>query len=214
MMVNICIICPSVVQQLDLSGCPQMKPAILLLSLLPSSYSMDPLLRKSITKFSINHEGLHGDKYQIQWGLPLIMTFEAVQEVDISSCPMLNLEAAIECFCKSFPSLRILKAAYFLNFRTKKLSQLVQRCPLLCDIDLTVDVSPVILTQVSILSAYPAIVPHMPTVSYSAPLAASLSSMSRLQPSNIAKLTLEGRIDVTGKILVNYLFRLACLLVI
>lgn len=182
-----------------------MQPAILLLSLLPSSYCMDPLLRKGITKSSNKQAGLRGDKFRIQWGLPLIMTFEAVQKVDISGCPMLNLEAAIECFCRSFPSLRILKAAYFLNFKTEKLNELVQRCPSLCDVDLTVDVSPVILTQVSTLSSYPVIVPHLPsTISYHAPnypSATSVLSMPRSFLSNISKLTLEGRIDVTGKIL-------------
>lgn len=187
------------VQQLDLSGCPQIKLAVLLLSLLPSSNDRDLLLKKTI-RSPMNYEVLSTDKLQIQRALPVLLTFGAVYEVDISNCPMLCLEDAIECFSRSFPSLRLLKAAYLLHFETKKLYHLVQRCPLLRDIDFTVDISPVVSSQSTIISSHPAVLSHMPTVSYAAiPSAASLSLMSTCLPSNIAKLTLEGRIDVTGK---------------
>lgn len=187
------------VQQLDLSGCPQIKLGVLLLSLLPFSYDRDLLLTKTI-RSSLNYEALSSNKLQIQRALPVLLIFGAVYEVDISSCPMLCLEDAIECFSRSFPSLRMLKAAYLLHFETKKLFHLVQRCPLLHDIDLTVDISPVVSSQITIISSYPAVLSHMPAVSYAAvPSAASLYMMSTCLPSNIVKLTLEGRIDVTGK---------------
>lgn len=189
----------SLVQQLDLSGCPQIKLGVLLLSLLPSSYDRDLLLTKTI-RSSMNYNALSSAKVYVQKALPVLLTFRAVYEVDISNCPMLCLEDAIECFSRSFPSLRMLKAAYHLRFETKKLCHLVQRCPLLHDIDLTVDISPVLSSQITIISSYPAVLSHMPTVSYAAiPSTASLSLMARCLPSNIAKLTLEGRIDVTGK---------------
>lgn len=189
----------SLVQQLDLSGCPQIKLGVLLLSLLPYSYDEDILLTKTI-RSSMNNEALRSGKLQFQRALPVLLTFGAVYEVDISNCPMLCLEDAIECFSRSFPSLRMLKAAYHLRFETKKLVHLVQRCPLLHDIDLTVDISPVVSSEITIISSYPAVLSHMPTISYAAiPSAASLSLMSGCLPSNIAKLTLEGRTDVTGK---------------
>ncbi|WOG91095.1 hypothetical protein DCAR_0310343 [Daucus carota subsp. sativus] len=184
-------------KQLDLSGCPQIKLGVLLLSLLPSSYDRDLLLTKTI-RSSMNYNALSSAKVYVQKALPVLLTFRAVYEVDISNCPMLCLEDAIECFSRSFPSLRMLKAAYHLRFETKKLCHLVQRCPLLHDIDLTVDISPVLSSQITIISSYPAVLSHMPTVSYAAiPSTASLSLMARCLPSNIAKLTLEGRIDVT-----------------
>ncbi|XP_074379110.1 BTB/POZ domain-containing protein FBL11 isoform X1 [Apium graveolens] len=184
-------------KQLDLSGCPQIKLGVLLLSLLPSSYDRDQLLTKTI-RSSMNYEALGRNKLQIQRALPVLLIFGAVYEVDISNCPMLRLEDAIECFSRSFPSLRMLKAAYLLHFETKSLFHLVQRCPLLHYIDLTVDISPVVSSQVTIISSYPAVLSHMPRVSYAAiPSAASLYLMSTYLPSNIAKLTLEGRIDVT-----------------
>ncbi|XP_059646730.1 BTB/POZ domain-containing protein FBL11 isoform X2 [Cornus florida] len=186
-------------KKVDLSGCPQIKPAVLLLSMLPCSYSMDPKLRKNIKQSPTNLERLNGNQCQISWGLWPTLSFEAVQEVDISNCPMLHLEAAIECFCKSFPSLRILKATYFLSFKTAKLRQLMQRCPLLYDIDLTVDISPIIPTQVSIVSSFPSTTPNVSIVSSGIigyPSDATLSYMSRPLLSNVTKLTLEGRIDV------------------
>lgn len=191
-------------QNMDISGCPQVKLAIILLSILPSSYSMDPMLRKSVKQSPFNFERFDEDKFQISLGLWPIMSFKAVQEVNISNCPMLHLEAAIECFCKSFPSLRTLKAAYFLKFRMKKLRWLVQRCPLLCNIDLTVDTSPLIATRVSILSSSETRtrLSVLPFNIYNFPSVTTLSSMPRPLQSHITRLTLEGRTDISGKVTV------------
>ncbi|KAJ0726600.1 putative chromatin remodeling & transcription regulator BTB-POZ family [Helianthus annuus] len=170
-------------QRVDLAGCPQITPVVLLLSMLPSSFSLEPLTRNKIVQLLINHESLRGNSCEL-WSR---LTFEAMHEIDISNCPMLHLEDAVECFSKSFPSLRKLKAANCLRFRTRKLLQLlVDRCPLLCDIDLTVDVSPVIITQMSVTeSSFGSISSPLPVL------------CSRPLPSNITKLTLEGLIDVT-----------------
>ena len=70
-----------------------------------------------------------------------MLSFELIQEVDISKCSRLHPEAAITCFSKSFPSIRTLKAAYLLNFKATTLHQLVQKCPLLCEFDFTIDSS-------------------------------------------------------------------------
>ncbi|XP_024986087.1 BTB/POZ domain-containing protein FBL11 isoform X3 [Cynara cardunculus var. scolymus] len=184
-------------QRMDLSGCPQIKPAIILLSVLPCPLSLEPLLRKKIKQLVINHELLNGNAFKISWEMWPNLIFEAVQEIDISNCPMLPLEVAVECFSMSFPSLRTLKAANHLSFSTTKVLQLVKRCPLLCDIDLTVDVSPVIPTRMSILSSFPATQTSSASFDLTgSPLPGSRSYMSRPLLSNITKLTLEGRIDV------------------
>ncbi|KAM7468286.1 hypothetical protein LguiB_015848 [Lonicera macranthoides] len=197
--------CFAFTHNMDISGCPQMKLAILLLSILPSSYSMDPMLRKSVKQSPVNFERFDEDKFQISLGLWPIMSFKAVQEVNISNCPMLHLEAAIECFCKSFPSIRTLKAAYFLNFRTTKLCWLVQKCPLLCNIDLTVDTSPLIPTRVSILSSSQARtrLSVLPFNIYNFPSVTTLSSMPRPLQLHITRLTLEGRTDISDSDLQN-----------
>ncbi|KAK3043566.1 hypothetical protein RJ639_002145 [Escallonia herrerae] len=186
-------------KRVDVSGCPQITPVIMLLSILPCSYSSYQILKKKLKQYSMSRERLAGDNFQISWGLWPALTFEAVQELDITNCPMLNLEAAIECFCKSFPSLRVLKAAYFLNFRVTKLQQLVGRLPLLCDVDLTVDISPVRPTKMSILSSLPVTAPRISASSLgidSCPSVATLSCISRPLLSNLTRLTLEGRTDV------------------
>ncbi|KAK9075026.1 hypothetical protein SSX86_003345 [Deinandra increscens subsp. villosa] len=174
-------------QRVDLAGCPQITPTILLLSMLPSSFSMEPLLRKKIVQLLINQEPLSGNAFKISCEMWSKLSFEAVHEIDISNCPMLHLEDAVECFSKSFPSLKKMNAANQLRTRTRKLLQLlVDRCPLLCDIDLTVDTSPVTITQVSSFASS--------TGSISSPLPVLCP---KPLPSNIRKLTLEGRIDVT-----------------
>ncbi|CAL5350771.1 unnamed protein product [Camellia sinensis] len=189
------------VQKVDLSGCPQMKFAILLVSILLCSHSTGPMPSKVIKQFSINLERLDKNQWQNAWALLPTLSFEVVEEVDISNCPGLYLEAAIECFCKSFPCLRVLKAAHSLNFRMMKLCQLVQKCPLLSEVDLTVDVSPVIPSQVSVVSSSPALTSRGSTVSLEIdayPSGASQLYMSKSLLSNITKLTLEGRVDVSG----------------
>lgn len=156
-----------------------------------------------IEKFFINHVESDGDGLKTFLELGQIMTFEGVQELDISNCPSFSLEIAIELFEKSFPSLRSLKAAYFLNFNTKKLRRLVQKLPLLTDIDLTLDVDPVLPAQVSVLSSSSVLTPRKPTASvdiHNFQSTAFLPYVSQPLLSNIRKLILEGRTDITGRI--------------
>ncbi|XP_010654061.1 BTB/POZ domain-containing protein FBL11 isoform X2 [Vitis vinifera] len=186
-------------QKVDISGCPQITVELLLLSVIPCSYIMDSKLRKSIEQSLINLKHLDRKQYAISPGLLPILTFEAVQDVDISKCSRLHFEAAIECFCKSFPALRTLRAAYLLNIKMTSLRQLV-KCSLLSEVDLTVDVSPVIPMQVSIISSSQTITPKISTTfvqSENYILDATSFSLSGSLLSNITNLTLEGRTDVS-----------------
>ncbi|KAI8560126.1 hypothetical protein RHMOL_Rhmol04G0231700 [Rhododendron molle] len=153
------------------------------------------------TKNPISLECTDGDHCQNSSALLPTLSFEAVEEVDISNCPRLPLEAFIECFCKSFPSMKIFKAAHHLNFKMTKLVQLLHKCPLLEEIDLAVDISPVIPSQVSIVSSSPAISLQASTVSLetnSYPWPASKLYTTRPLLANVTKLTLEGRVDLSG----------------
>ncbi|KAF7818760.1 BTB/POZ domain-containing protein FBL11 [Senna tora] len=176
-------------KKVNLSDCPQITFAILLLSVVPLSYPMDLSLRKIIEQLFNNFELPIRDKCAFPQRLLQTLSFEAVQEVDISKCQRLHIEGAIEFFCKSFPSLRKLSAAYLLNIRTTNFLKLVQKCPQVCEIDLTVDVTPLIPALVSIVSSSPAVTSliSVDAISFyeSGPLL-----------SNITKLTLEGRTDV------------------
>ncbi|MCD9637694.1 hypothetical protein HAX54_021131 [Datura stramonium] len=187
---------------LDLSGCPQISLPLLLLSMLPSSSNLDQMLMKKLNQLSLKLEH-HMDIPRIPWEIFPVLTFEAVQVVDVSNCPRLHLEAAIECFSKSFPSLTTLKAAYILNFRTMKLYQLLQRCPLLSDIDLTVDNTPVIPAKVSVISSFPAVTLQISTSSNDETCPDVPAFHFSRQLSNITKLILEGRTDIYDSDLKN-----------
>ncbi|KAL0426519.1 UNVERIFIED_CONTAM: BTB/POZ domain-containing protein FBL11 [Sesamum latifolium] len=151
-------------------------------------------------KSSANHANSLRDGFRLSLALGQVLTFEAVQELDVSNCPSLFLESAINCFCKSFPSLRTLRAAYFSNSKTNELGQWVQKFPLLTNIDLTLDITPVIPAKVSIIasSSVPSLEPSTASSDiYNCQSATSLSYISRPLPSNVIQLTLEGRTDIS-----------------
>ncbi|XP_034226541.1 BTB/POZ domain-containing protein FBL11 isoform X2 [Prunus dulcis] len=178
-------------QRVNLSSCSQITSAVLLLSLLPSANSIDYILR-GIGQSPFNLERLDRDQCSEVLNLLPTLSFEAVQEVDISKCPRLHLQSAIECFRKSFPSLRILKAAFLLKFKISTLRKLVRKCPMVCEVDLTTDTSPIISSQVSVVSSSPAITPQISNLSL------NVQDMTSFYNSglSIAKLTLEGRNDL------------------
>ncbi|XAR69719.1 hypothetical protein NMG60_11001420 [Bertholletia excelsa] len=185
-------------KKVDFSSCPQIKYMILLMSVLPP-YSSELMLTKFV-KWALSLEYFDGNEHQIMGAVLPTLSFKAVEEVDISNCPGLCLEAAIQCLSKSFPSLKILKAAHFLKFKVAKLYQLVQKCSLLVDIDLAVDISPVIPSQVSIVSSNAAMASQVPMASLRIdgyPLGTSMLYMSKSLQSNLTRLTLEGRLDVS-----------------
>ncbi|XP_044465295.1 BTB/POZ domain-containing protein FBL11 isoform X3 [Mangifera indica] len=180
-------------EKVNLSSCPQITADILLLSVLHYSHGMDSTLRKTIKKYLISLEHLDKDHWRIFPCLPPILSFEAVQEVNFSKCHRLHLESAIECFSRSFLSLKIIKAAYLLNIKTTNFIKLVHKCPLVSEVDLSVDICPIIPTQVSVLSSNLAL-----------PLASNkhcdVTSCYHSGPSlsNITHLTIEGRTDICG----------------
>ncbi|KAL3646853.1 hypothetical protein CASFOL_009397 [Castilleja foliolosa] len=175
-------------QKVDVSGCPQLTTGVLLLSMLPSFGGTDVISRKISKKLS-NHANSGGNDSHISQALEQMLTFESVQELDISKCPSFSLESAIDCFGKLFPSLRSLRAAYFIYFKTENLCQLVQKLPLLSAIDLTMDVNPVIHAHVSITSSSSVPTPERSPYIYK-------YGLSKPLVSNIIKLTLEGRTNM------------------
>lgn len=172
-------------KKLDLSGCPQVFSSVLLLSVLHQTTSMSSLLLKSIGQKSMN---LECPKWLLD--LPTV-SFDKMVEVDISKCSLLHLGAAIGCFQKSFPFLRTLRMAYFLDFETKKLCQLIKNYSSVCEVDLTVDVSPLIFSNISVFYSESV---HRPAYFYSSPCCGRRPTVS-----NITKLILEGRSDFSDQ---------------
>ncbi|XP_022634987.1 BTB/POZ domain-containing protein FBL11 isoform X3 [Vigna radiata var. radiata] len=188
-------------KKVNLSGCPQITSTILRLSLIPQSHLTDPMQKKIIEKLFISCEHPVRDRCVFPQNLSEeTMTFEAVQEVDISNCQNLHVELAVDCFRKSFPSLRTLKAGYLLNIGTTTFLQLLEKCPLVCEIDLTVDITPLIPASVTVLSSSPAEIQPVPEKTSSVKYeAVQIMSFNEFGPplSNVTKLTLEGRTDVS-----------------
>lgn len=192
-------------QKVNLSDCPQITPAVLLMSLVPLPPPTELRTRNIIELLNNTFEQPIPDKHALQQVMFQTLSFEAVQEVDISNCQRLTIEDAVECFCKSFPSLKKLRAAYLLNIRTTKFLQLVQKCPKVCEIDLTVDITPLMPASVSIVPSSLSVTSLMSerasSVKYYA-ADAFLSYESGMLLTNITKLTLEGRTDIYGELLI------------
>ncbi|XP_058088680.1 LOW QUALITY PROTEIN: BTB/POZ domain-containing protein FBL11 [Magnolia sinica] len=175
-------------KRIDLSGCTQITMAFLLLSTLPSSRNTDTSLRKRMQQFFIETDCLNRNRFRITQESLATLSFEAICEVDISRCPRLHLDDFIKCLYMLFPSLRILKASHCLHFKMSTLCNLMQKFPLVNEVDLTVDISPVIPMQVTITSSGTEGCPD-----YNGRYI-TLNEKPLL--TNIAKLTLEGRTDI------------------
>ncbi|KAK9127687.1 hypothetical protein Syun_016484 [Stephania yunnanensis] len=141
-------------KRIDLSGCPQITSACLIFSVLPCLHDMDHNLRKRIKQSLVEIERFDQNPFSISQELFPTLLFQSVHEVDLSKCPLLHLETALKFFCKSFPFLRTMKASYCLNFRMKSLLYLIKNCPLVDEVDLTADISPVVPMQVSVISTH------------------------------------------------------------
>ncbi|XP_051148896.1 BTB/POZ domain-containing protein FBL11 isoform X2 [Andrographis paniculata] len=186
--------------KVDISGCPQMTPLVFLISLL-SSLPEPKLKTKIINRHFSSYESSVLDQCMISKALHLGLTFEAVEELDISNCPSLSLESVIYILRKSFPLLRTLRAAFSLNFMTKMLCQMLEKFPLLNIVDLTLDISPVIPGKVSVLSS--SSVPRQQQRSIPSSDSTSiflftipLRWVSMPVESNVTKLILAGRTDI------------------
>ncbi|KAL5728812.1 hypothetical protein ACHQM5_001852 [Ranunculus cassubicifolius] len=183
-------------ERIDLSGCPQITPALLFLSLLPSSGSMDTTTDKKIEKYFSEILSLNKGIYAVPQNLFLTLSFEAVQGVDVSKCPRLHLDAAIQNLLKSFPSLKTLRASYCVHFKLKTLFHLVKNCPQVNEVYLNVDMPPVLPAQTSIISTRFDDHQHLDVSSYKV-------LKERPSSSNITKLILKGRTEIDDLDLIN-----------
>ncbi|KAK9126460.1 hypothetical protein Scep_015306 [Stephania cephalantha] len=176
-------------KRIDLSGCPQITSACLIFSVLPCLHDMDHNLKKRIKQSLVEIERFDQNPFSISQELFPTLLFQSVHEVDLSKCPLLHLETAIKFFCKSFPFLRTMKASYCLNFRMKSLLYLIKNCPLVDEVDLTADISPVVPMQVSVISTHSDVYEDMNSAS-------DIVSKVRSLSSHIRKLTLAGQSDI------------------
>eukprot|EP00268_Persea_americana_P057433 TRINITY_DN6883_c0_g1_i31.p1 TRINITY_DN6883_c0_g1~~TRINITY_DN6883_c0_g1_i31.p1 ORF type:complete len:497 (+),score=50.29 TRINITY_DN6883_c0_g1_i31:436-1926(+) len=176
-------------ERIDLSGCIQITPYFLFLSLVSSSCNMDPSSRREVFERLIKFEHPKWNCYPVSKELLSTMSFESVQELDVSKNQWPRVDAVIKCISMSFPSLKLLKATHCLNFQMKTLCDVVQNCPQIIEIDLTVDISSVIPARVSVISTSTEPYQGLENASYK-------MLKERMLSSNLTKLTLEGRTDI------------------
>lgn len=154
--------------------------------------------KKSLKSFLKNHEDNERNEEQLSQRILPISSFEMVKEVDISKCQRLDYKVAIKWFSKSFPSLRKLRAAYLLNIRASTIFKLLLNFRELTEVDLTVDIAPIIPDQASVICSSPGLAQTPLSFSFTAASNYFNSIQGRCSLSNITRLTLEGRIDICG----------------
>lgn len=154
--------------------------------------------RKSLKSFLKNHENNERNEEQLSQRTLPILSFETVKEVDISKCQRLDYKVAVKCFSQSFPSLRKLRAAYLLNIRVSTILKLLLNFRQLTEVDLTVDVAPIIPNQASMICSSPGLAQTPLSFSFTAASNYFDSIQGHCSLSNITRLTLEGRNDICG----------------
>lgn len=169
-------------KKIVLSGCPQLTTQFLYISTLPAD--LDAAFKRTIVS-----DGLMTKAKTLSFGNVRIM--------DLSKCPNVHFDAATLWMKFAFPELRTFIASYCVLVRFEDLQYLLLRCPWINEIDLSIDTS-VILSKHSIissrsearrdvnqnLSSY-----YMQSGLYGTPVNPVFS--------NISKLILEGRNDIT-----------------
>ncbi|XP_008788422.2 BTB/POZ domain-containing protein FBL11 isoform X2 [Phoenix dactylifera] len=186
-------------ERIILSGCAHITEAFLFLAVLPSN--LDAALRKTVLSAFTGLDRHTADHYRNLMKSIKMLSFEAVHEIDISKCSRVHSAAAVIWLHLALPSLRTLKASHCLQIKLEDLYCLIQKCPLIAEVDLTVDVSSVIPTKVSVLSASAERYQPSDRTPYKMLEEILLSNIEKLTLtnsilSNISKLTLEGRNDL------------------
>ncbi|KAL6616789.1 hypothetical protein ACP70R_039059 [Stipagrostis hirtigluma subsp. patula] len=182
-------------QKVMLSGCPQITTAFLYISVLPTD--LDAALKRRIVSSytQVDHKSFL--LYDELEKAAKTLSFRNVHTVDISKCPNVHFGAVIDWLKLAFPELRVFRASYCLSFQFEDLLYLLLRCPWIDEIDLTVDTSTISPKHSVISSSSEALVKVKPNprryyVQYS-----SYDSQLNSVFSNVSRLTLEGRNDIS-----------------
>lgn len=182
-------------KKIVLSGCPQLTTEILYIAVLPTN--LDAAFKRRIVRSYTRVDYRNFVLYTELEKAVKTLSFRNVHVVDLSKCPNVHFGAAISWLKLAFPELRTFRACYCLLFQFEDLLYLLLRCPWINEIDLTIDTS-VIIPKYSIISSKfevrGGINPnttryHVQDPSYDTPMNSVFS--------NISKLTLEGRNDIT-----------------
>ncbi|XP_037408631.1 BTB/POZ domain-containing protein FBL11-like isoform X5 [Triticum dicoccoides] len=179
-------------KKIVLSGCPQLTTQFLYISALPTD--LDAVFKRTIVS-DVNDGCLNHYNGLVKKAKTL--SFRNVRIVDLSKCPNVHFGAAILWMKWAFPELRTFIASYCLLFQFEDLQYLLLRCPWINEINLSIDTS-VILSKYSIISSRSEVRRDVNRNLSSYYMQSGLYGTS-VNPvfSNISKLILEGRNDIT-----------------
>uniref|UniRef100_A0A453GVH5 Uncharacterized protein n=1 Tax=Aegilops tauschii subsp. strangulata TaxID=200361 RepID=A0A453GVH5_AEGTS len=180
-------------KKIVLSGCPQLTTQFLYISALPTD--LDAVFKRTIVS-DVNDGCLNHYNGLVKKAKTL--SFRNVRIVDLSKCPNVHFGAVILWMKWTFPELRTFIASYCLLFQFEDLQCLLLRCPWINEINLSIDTS-IILSKYSIISSRSEVRRDVNRNLSSYYMQSGLYGTSGNPVfSNISKLILEGRNDITG----------------
>ncbi|KAG0492064.1 hypothetical protein HPP92_005462 [Vanilla planifolia] len=180
--------------------------AILFLGILPNN--LDSTQEENILHNLIKLDNFRRDYSDIMEKVKFL-SFKSITEVDVSNCPQLRFASVLMWLNVAFPSLKILKACHYFSITYENLHFLLHKCPLIDEVDLSVDVSPVSSAKVTVLSL------HAETYQLADEMRyrnlnqklnlLNIGEVISTKPllANISKLTLEGRADIDDLMLIK-----------
>lgn len=185
-----------ILQNIVLSGCPQITTAFLYISVLPTDLDVS-FKRRIVSSYTqVDHQSFI--LYDELEKAAKTLLFRNVHMVDLSKCPNVHFGAAIDWLKLAFPELRIFRALHCLSFHFDDLIYLLLRCPWIDEIDMTVDTSTITPNQ-SIVSSSSEVLGKVKQnrrryYTPCPPYDRQLNSVF----SNVSRVTLEGRNDIDG----------------
>lgn len=180
-----------ILQNIVLSGCPQITTALLYISVLPTDLAVSFKRRIVRSYTQVDHQSFI--LYDELEKAAKTLLFRNVHMVDLSKCPNVHFGAAIDWLKLAFPELRMFRALHCLSFQFDDLLYLLLRCPCIDEIDMTIDASTITPRQSIVTSSSEVLgkAKKNPRRYY---IPCQLDSVF----SNISRLTLEGRNDIDG----------------
>ncbi|KAJ8479048.1 hypothetical protein OPV22_022775 [Ensete ventricosum] len=185
-------------EKISLAGCIHITALFLFLVVLPSDLNMTDKKRMVLSELD---NCTANNRYVLGKSL-MTMSYKSVREMDISKCPKLHFGSAVKWLLLAFPSLSIFRASYCSQFNIEDLYCLLQKFPMITEVDMTVDASPFLRAKVSVVSAsidkyrVASNTPYAMLEENSLLLNVAKASLENPAMSNISKLTLEGRSDI------------------
>ncbi|KAF0893759.1 hypothetical protein E2562_029655 [Oryza meyeriana var. granulata] len=182
-------------KKIVLSGCPQITTEFLYISVLPTN--LDASFKKRMESSYAHVDYRNIILYNELEKAVKTLSFGNLHTVDLSKCPNVHFSAAIDWLKLAFPELRIFRASFCLLFQFEDLLYLLLTCPSINEIDLTIDTS-IIAPEHSVISSRFDVqgVMKLKLTRYCIE-DPSCDTTMKSYFSNISKLILEGRNDIT-----------------